>query len=46
MSLFNLQINLKAPSRCGDGSTFKIPPYRGILMVASEGRKQLEGRCL
>ena len=43
MSLFNLQINLKVPSRSVDGSTLKIPPLRGILKVKSENSKHLEG---
>lgn len=43
MTLFNHQINLKVPSRSVDGSTFKIPPLRGILMVTSENPKDLEG---
>jgi len=46
MSLFNLQINLKVPSSSVDGTTFKIPPLRGILKVKSEGMKDLEGRPL
>lgn len=43
MTLFNHQINLMVPSRSVDGSTLKIPPLRGILMVTSENPKHLEG---
>jgi hypothetical protein len=45
MNLSNLQDNLKVPSRSVDGTTFKIPPLRGILKVKAEAMKQLEGRC-
>ena len=44
MNHFNLQINLKVPSSSVDGTTFKIPPLRGILKVKAEVRKHLEGR--
>jgi len=46
MSLFNLQINLKVPSSSVDGTTFKIPPLRGILKVKVEATKHLEGKPL
>jgi hypothetical protein len=46
MNLFNLQINLKVPSRSVDGTTIKFPPLRGNLKVKSEGAQQLEGRCV
>jgi len=44
MNLSNLQDNLKVPSRSVDGTTFKIPPLRGILKVKAEVREHLEGR--
>jgi len=44
MNPFNLQVNLRVPSRWVDGTTFKIPPLRGILKVKAEVMKHLEGR--
>jgi hypothetical protein len=46
MNLSNLQDNLKVPSRSVDGTTFKIPPLRGILKVKAGVMKHLEGRRL